>query len=575
MHVNSPRDDSRELSSRHRAERYLPLLPIGGAMFMLSALVYFRLRHDSLEVRSPLQVLVAWSYQTFGLAPGILGCVLVLTWGSIWFVNGRCERVGSRLLRIAAMVVLLGVFFNLGADGVSPSFHKGTLGASLAGTIADVLGIYPGIVLVWAMTVASLLLATDFGFREEWERLRANRDAVGEAGVEDEVAEVLKGLGSSSASPAAAARTTAGGPLVGVATPVALDPTVAAASRPAPAAPAEPEVPAGDDDGDVDMQPEVVSAAPAGQYRRRSYFDRRYGVSGEAGEADDEWEPATPENQEIDNPEAAAEVAAVGELAAAPDREQPTDRDDRLAGAEATDDAAADEIESAAAASGLLQLGLFDAPLPAPRAPVGGWIAAAVPADAQSGDQPLAEPVAAPESEHDADDDVLILDDEPATAGVHAGADQPVLAAAGGEAPDEAGEVDLEADFDADLAEDSAEAAADTFGAAVPGRPLRHETQDRDQGGPDASPVAAEPETVVPIPRPAAAPVRAPAAPMFPEPLVAEAIEVVVGSGRASAALLQRKLRLDFAAAEQLLGELARRGIVELGADSAHGRVLR
>lgn len=548
MHVNSPGDDSKDLSSRHRAERYLPLLPIGGAMFMLSALVYFRLRHDSLEVRSPLQVLVAWSYQTFGLAPGILGCVLLLTWGSIWFVNGRCERVGSRLARIAAMVVLLGVFFNLGENGPSPSFHKGTLGAYLAGTIADVLGVYPGIVLVWAMTVASLLLATDFGFREEWERLRANRGAPGEAGVEDEVAEVLKGLGAGPAVEAPLARTPspAAGPAAAGAVAAAAEPppALAATERSASAAGSSFAF----DDTEVDVQPEEPEEPVLPTRSRRSYFERRHAQAIEAASGDDEWSPAAPENQDIDNPE--AEILADG--------------------GDAADAPAADSVlpaaDAAGAASapvpGLQQRGLFDDPLPAPRAPVGGWIAAAAPDDAPiavpaaapaaaalpAGEEPLDEPLDEP-LEEALDDDVLVLDDDLAPVAVGRDdepADGTVFEASA------TGPAD-------DFADDAPVAAADGHAAGS--------SRDRAAAPPD--------EVVVPIPRPTAPPARAPAASSFPESLVAEAIDVVVGSGRASATLLQRKLRLEFAVAEQLLGELARRGIVELGDDAAHGRVLR
>jgi hypothetical protein len=102
---------------------------------------------------------------------------------------------------------------------------------------------------------------------------------------------------------------------------------------------------------------------------------------------------------------------------------------------------------------------------------------------------------------------------------------------------------------------------------------------------PEGQPVggsAAEP--TVSIPRPEREPL--PAAPgrdaarqqhLFgaaPDPaLVDEAIEVVTTWRRASATFLQRRLRIDYAMACQLLAELAARGIVELEADAAHGRV--
>jgi DNA segregation ATPase FtsK/SpoIIIE-like protein len=58
------------------------------------------------------------------------------------------------------------------------------------------------------------------------------------------------------------------------------------------------------------------------------------------------------------------------------------------------------------------------------------------------------------------------------------------------------------------------------------------------------------------------------------EDLVQEAIELVLGSRRATASLLQRKLRIDYEMACRLLVELAARGIIALDADAAQGRVI-
>jgi S-DNA-T family DNA segregation ATPase FtsK/SpoIIIE len=59
------------------------------------------------------------------------------------------------------------------------------------------------------------------------------------------------------------------------------------------------------------------------------------------------------------------------------------------------------------------------------------------------------------------------------------------------------------------------------------------------------------------------------------DPLVAEAIDLIQQSGRASASFLQRKLRVDFGTASQLLLILAERGVIELDADQSQGRLLR
>ncbi|MBL8725193.1 MAG: hypothetical protein JNK49_14180 [Planctomycetes bacterium] len=135
---------------------------------------------------------------------------------------------------------------------------------------------------------------------------------------------------------------------------------------------------------------------------------------------------------------------------------------------------------------------------------------------------------------------------------------------------------------------------------ASPGAEILPKVATADAGSVTADPAAADPmasaapnlpspevvvtEPTVSIPRPE--PETLPAAPsrdaarqqhLFaatPDAaLVDEAIEVVTTWRRASATFLQRRLRIDYAMACQLLAELAARGIVELEADASQGRV--
>lgn len=182
-----------ERSSRTAAEWLWPLLPIGVSVFSLSALVYFHLYHDRVSPSSVLQAAIAGIYRTFGLAPSVLFFLLVLTWSSIWFATGRLDRPLVRLSRLAGMAVMLGVFLNLGDGGVTPAFHKGQIGAWLASALVSAIGYLPSIVLVWAVTFAALLLATDFFFSDSFERLRARAPAM-ETGVEAAVTDHLRGL---------------------------------------------------------------------------------------------------------------------------------------------------------------------------------------------------------------------------------------------------------------------------------------------------------------------------------------------------------------------------------------------
>ncbi|MBM3973301.1 MAG: hypothetical protein FJ301_04285 [Planctomycetes bacterium] len=163
----------------------LPFAPMGFAAFSLSALVFFHLRQDAFEVQSSLQHVYAALYRAIGFAPAVMFFGLVILWSTIWLVNGALNRPLQRLGRLAAMTVMLGVLLNLGDGGVSPALHKGELGAAVAQVLVSSINYWPSLVLVWVVTFASLLLATDFFFQECFERLFANPpdDAAGERDV--------------------------------------------------------------------------------------------------------------------------------------------------------------------------------------------------------------------------------------------------------------------------------------------------------------------------------------------------------------------------------------------------------
>jgi hypothetical protein len=85
-----------------------------------------------------------------------------------------------------------------------------------------------------------------------------------------------------------------------------------------------------------------------------------------------------------------------------------------------------------------------------------------------------------------------------------------------------------------------------------------------------------EEEPTVTIPRPAE-PVRQRRLfrdPSIDEGLVREATDLVLESGRANAAHLQRRLRIDYEQAVELLGILAQRGVIHLEAGANQGRLL-
>ncbi|MBL9077711.1 MAG: hypothetical protein JNL08_09415 [Planctomycetes bacterium] len=526
-----------ERSSRTAAEWLWPLLPIGVSVFSLSALIYYHVKLEVVEVRSALQVVIAGIYQAVGLAPAVMFFLLTLTWSSIWFVTGKLDRPVLRIGRLLAMTVMLGVFLNLGDGGVAAASHKGELGAWLAGCLVAAFGYLPSLVLVWAVTFASLLLATDFFFSDSFERLRHRPSA--ESGVEPAVTEHLRGLGAlSQAAPTAPmAPPVELGPLEELAPlpPLVVEPQVAAAAATAPTAAAE-----ADEADEAAYEPR----------RRRSYFERR---------RDEEAAPEPMPAADLDRPsdddlgvartaewgpvDVATEVAALS-LPATPGFDR----------ADTEEGIAAEELERAIAADRTAELpeptfvplDVDTEPLPADRWRDTG-ASAAVPS---FGDNPAAAAMGAPEA--DDLDDTDDLDERDGTQPTELAAAEPAEAA-------EAAEDDDAEDDDADAAD----------------APVDDEVAAEDTDEPAA------PEAVVAIPRPdPAVRERAPArqqqlfANEVDDDLVQEAMDVLDGQSRATASLLQRRLRIDYDQAVALMAQLGARGLVELEADATQGRVI-
>ncbi len=472
MTVNSLASPDFSRPSRTVAEWLWPFIPMGIAALSLSALVYYHLHQQVFEVRSALQQFYAGLYRMVGFAPAVMFFFFVIVWSTIWLVVGKLDRPLSRLGRLVAMAVMLGIFLNLGDGKVSPDLHKGAIGAWFAETLVGAFGYLPSLIVVGAITFASLLLATDYLFHESFERMRIRQRPLLDVGVEDAVTEHLRGLAES--APVVS-------PTISPTISPAVSPAVAPLADEATEAPAN-EAPAHAANDQQGVDPDEPSASPSYLERRRRREERSWRRHDE-----DEWVPAAPESQEIDNPEISAVLPVVeAELSVvvAPD----------LQGVAAVDSPV--EVEPSAA--------------PSPVAELAGTIGESSVADTNT------EPVD--------------------------GESSPTAFDPGSVWPDE-----------------------------LP------------------PPV----ERMVTIPRPDPAPAPAPAQepvtdgwPESPrkqqqlfgaqleEGLVQEAIDVVTGSRRASVVLLQRKLRIDYARASELLIELAARGVIALEGDATHGRVL-
>ncbi|HZN40472.1 MAG TPA: DNA translocase FtsK [Planctomycetota bacterium] len=463
MTVNTLGTHEQDRTSRTAAEWLWPLLPIGVSVFFLSSLIYYHVRHDAIEARSALQVAVASVYRIAGFAPAVLCFLLALTWSSIWFATGQLERPVSRVLRLLAMTLMLGVFLNVGDGGLSWHPHKGELGAWFAGHLLAAFGYLPSLVLVWAVTFASLLLATDFFFSESFERLR-QRPA--DAGVEVAVTDHLRGLGQS-----------------GVAT--LPEPGMALAT---PAKPADPLATTGELAAAAGLAPEPEAAAQdatdasvaEAESRRPTYSERRARRERFEPAAERAFDSVEEEGdaQEIEN-----SAAAAGEAAMAGEKAEPGS-------------GTADESGSATSE---------------------------VP-DEEVPDEEIDEEITDEEVTDDADDDDLFVGgsaareavtDGPGVQPGDAGSEEPLV---------QIPRMDVPPVFREPTAPETR--AAEESPERVSGR-----QQELFAAGID-------------------------------ERLVQDAIELVTTTRRASATLLQRKLRIDYARAVDLLAELAARGLV-------------
>jgi hypothetical protein len=176
----------------------LPLVPVGVSVFFLSALAWFHLQPSTQDTRGIVQGLVAEVHGAIGFVPAFMFFLLVLAWGSIWFLTGRLEALGERLLKVFVLTVSLSVLVNLDAVGGAPELQSGTLGAFLAGRFVNVFGVTISTLLASGLSLIALLLATDFFFYRYFESLNGTPAEESEAGVEQQAVAVLKSFETSS-----------------------------------------------------------------------------------------------------------------------------------------------------------------------------------------------------------------------------------------------------------------------------------------------------------------------------------------------------------------------------------------
>jgi DNA segregation ATPase FtsK/SpoIIIE-like protein len=173
----------------------------GAALFAISALVYYRINPE-LEATSFLQHTIVGIYNVFGLAPSVVFFLMVFAWSSIWAVTGILERPLARLGRLLVMALMVAVFLNLRSAGVSSGDHTGAFGSWIAERLVIGIGYVFSLVLVGPAMFASMMLATDWFFSEWFERDRKTTNfQEGEEGVEDGVTDHLRRLSGVASRP--------------------------------------------------------------------------------------------------------------------------------------------------------------------------------------------------------------------------------------------------------------------------------------------------------------------------------------------------------------------------------------
>ncbi|MCC6670600.1 MAG: DNA translocase FtsK 4TM domain-containing protein [Planctomycetes bacterium] len=584
-------------------------------MFSLSALTYHHFVRGGVGDGSGLlQGMVVGIYQGIGFVSATITFLLVLSWATIWFVRGALDQPLARLGRILLLTLSLAVLTSLSGAGVPPP--GGTLGAWLASGLADLLGNVFSLLLVTALTLTALLLATDFFFYAYFQA-----DAV----VPRAGAGRPESRGAEAPAPAPLASVAwQGEPQVEGRALLHLDPPAdprivgvsGVLGAAGPSAPVEDGV-AGAPGSELefeDRQPEPVAAEetqPSGPEQadrpwRRTRVRLRLDdvpedlppleVADVAGPATSERAPepgsaAEPEPAVQPLSEAAGSAAAWAAPSPAPVAEEPASAAAASAAAEegermveALDRSSPDEDASEEAHEpGEEEDALEDEPARAAEAERDEeeWVAPArvfAPVAIVGVEEPAPAPHAQPPAEP--------APESGAGAAPGAGSEPAAGVAAPSEAPQEP--VQDEASYAAaaheDLELEAATAAAELYVRAESGtgEPDPLEGGEEPAAG-SASPAQAADEPEFVLPRPDAPPVagdtvKVRQGTLFPgasedQRLVEEAARLVREARRANVSLLQRRLRVRYDEAVELLHALGRLGVIELLPGETQGRV--
>ncbi len=298
-----------------------PMLPATVAMFCLTSLICYHVWWDgAVEASGLWQSLTVGIYRFFGFAPAVVLSLMVLVWSTIWYVSGAIERPLARVLKVLALTLSLAIVTSLRADP-SEVVQGGVIGEFLAVRLQSVVGHTVSLVLIVPAVVCSFLLATDFLFHRYFED--ATVDGGEEAGVEAEAVAEMQALRLDGAGAAVLERPAPARPQV---VGAAGDEEERAEERAEEGAgQVDREEALGDEDeaadGDADGVIEMADDSP---YRRRRW--RRYAhlvVDSERlrrhprGDADDEDEASTGAPAGLEREQATETVTVLGRRRAA------------------------------------------------------------------------------------------------------------------------------------------------------------------------------------------------------------------------------------------------------------------
>lgn len=603
MTVNSLGGAAADVRARNAAW-YAPLVPIAISIFAVSALVSYHLRAGAISgSRTFAQSLIVGIYEFFGWVPSCMFFGLVLAWSSIWWVTGTIEQPGKKLARIGYLTLALAVFGNL--DAAAP--HTGQLGAWLGGGLGAVFGSFLSHLLMAPLTFLALLLATDYFWMSYFERRAFERTlptavpglaagaGVHDLGVEPAVTEEFKELARILPQHAPAAREPEDrAEFSKEAVGLALDRYFEEPPNTTPDA-SESLATATPDDAAIEEDLSRLSyferrqlraareAAAADQIEFTGQAESTESSEAAPGESlpDLDFAPAVaPIEIQADGDEVAVEpVAPVADADEAP-AEIAAAVDDGTADERVTGEVAADEVarELAPTDDGDETLVEESTPL---RAPVLEETALRAALGFELGADDAA-----------VEDGVVVEDGTAIEADVEAEApteyelrSEPLFPSA----PEDLGADEDEADDEEDVPE-APGVVLEPMAAVDRPRgflaPVRDEADADERPADSATPafeaeaddeVAAEAgdgsEPVVAIPRPAEGPRQQSLfISTLDEGLVRDALEVLQSNNRATASMLQRRLRIDYEQAKEVLALLAHRGLVDLAEDGSQAR---